>query len=268
MPRDVRKHSRSLPLLEHKESEEFRGLFEQKRLPRPFSVKATGEPGAIEGHGAIFNVLHPTSSWALGPEWQDRILPGAFVQTLAESKKLGVVPAMLYMHERGNVPGVWHVVEEDKEGLLTSGQVSLSAVSPSGATLYELLKMGAINGLSIGFRVMKSALDEKAKVRDIIAVDLGEVSIVDIPGGPSARITDVKSGDPHNIQFLETVLRDAGLSRKEAKALLADGFTALRDAVANDEPTQRDADRCGGRPDNTASLASLFRGFASSIRHT
>lgn len=43
------------------------------------------------------------------------------------------------------------------------------------------LKMGAVNGLSIGFSVTKYALDEEQKLREILAVDLSEVSIVDTP---------------------------------------------------------------------------------------
>jgi hypothetical protein len=41
-----------------------------------------------------------------------------------------------------------------------------------------------------------------------------------------------RAADPHNIRDLEAVLREAGLSRSEAKAVLASGFKSLspRDA--------------------------------------
>lgn len=204
---------------------------EVKRLGRPFSVKAVDEAGTFEGHGAVFNELHDTSSWRLSPDWQDRISPGAFAATLAKHRKMGTMPAMLYMHDRGNVVGAWREMEEDADGLRVKGQVALGAKSPSGATLYDLLKMGALNAMSIGFRVTKAAQDEKKKIRDITEVELGELSIVDIPGIASARIDDVKSADPaHLKRHLEEALRDAGLSRTEAKALLAEGFKGLRDA--------------------------------------
>ncbi len=209
--------------------------FEQKRLGRPFSVKALDEQGTFEGHGAVFNELHETSSWRLPMDWQDRIMPGAFSATLAKHASQGTMPAMLYMHERGNVVGAWRAMEQDADGLKVKGQVALSAKAPSGASLYDLLKLGALNAMSIGFRVTKSVLDEKKKIRDITELDLGELSIVDIPGIATARVTDVKTVDPRSIRFLETVLRDAGLSRTEAKALLADGFKALRDAAAVEE---------------------------------
>ncbi len=233
---------------------------EQKRLAKPFNVQSTDETGNLEGHGAVFDVPHPTSSWALDPEWKDVIRPGAFKKTLAENKKAGIAPVMLYMHERGNVVGAWRDVVEDGDGLAMKGQVALSAKAPSGATIHELLKMGAITGLSIGFRVRKHALDQEKKTREILDVELSEVSIVDVPGNGAARITDVKAGDLRNPQFLESVLRDAGLSRKEAKALLAKGFNALRDAEANPEPDLRDAGRSGSN-DEAAELLKAMADF-------
>ncbi len=251
------------------EVKESGGRLELMRAAKPFAVKASPDAaaeGQIDGYGAIFNDPHPTSSWALDYDWQDSISPGAFSKTLAEHKSRGTTPLMLYMHERGNIPGAWRSITEDKTGLAVTGQVSKSAVSPSGVPTYELLKMGALNGLSIGFCVTKAMLDEETKVRTILELELGEVSIVDIPGGPSARITDVKAGNPRDIQFLETVLRDAGLSRKEAKAVLAEGFNALRDAAANDPRISATLTDAAGSKTPTPDLAGLFRGFAQAIR--
>lgn len=247
---------------------------EVKRLGKPFRVQNTDDKGNFEGHGAVFEDPHPTSSWRLPPDWQDVIAPGAFARTLTEHKRRGTLPALLYMHERGNVVGAWRSMEEDKDGLKVAGQVALSACAPAGCTLHELMKMGGINGLSIGFIARKVTLDEKAKLRTILDVDLDELSIVDIPGGPRARITDVKAVGPRAKQVLEDALRDAGLSRREAKALLAGGFNALRDAAADDddELEQRDADPAREDPKAQPELsggnevAKLLRDFASTIR--
>lgn len=235
------------------------GAVEQKRLAKPFNVKSVDDVGLIEGHGAVFDDVHTTSSWVLGPEWKDVVRPGAFSKSLAEHKKMGVTPLMLYMHERGNVVGAWREVSEDGDGLKLKGQVALSAKAPSGVGVHELLKMGAINGLSIGFKVKKHSLDQEKKLRELHEVELAEVSIVDVPGIPTARITDVKNRDP---KFLETVLRDAGLSRKEAKALLAEGLSALRDAEAGTEVDPRDADGGGA----SSELAALIREYASKFK--
>lgn len=227
--------------------------WETKRLPRPFMATMQDcAPGCIEGHGAVFDVLHPTSSWRLGEDWQDKIAPGAFAKTLAQHAKRGTQPVMLFMHERGNVVGAWKSVAEDKDGLRVSGAVAMSAKTPGGTGLYELLKMGAITGLSIGFRVVKSEEDESEKVRTITEVELAEVSIVDVPGGPTARISDVKADGAPAPKELEQALRDAGLSRREAKAVLAGGLKALRDAGVEQEP--RDA----GEPEPQKDYSDLI----------
>jgi hypothetical protein len=175
------------------------------------------------------------------------------------------MPVMLYMHERGNVIGKWSELVEDGDGLKSVGQVAKAAKNPAGVPIYDLLKMGAINGLSIGFRVKKHSLDEEQKLREILEVELGEVSVVDIPGGPSARVTDVKSSDVKNPKFLERVLRDAGLSRVEAKALIAEGLPALRDVAADPEKKQRDAD---SKPVQSvdSDLVSSMKELAASIK--
>lgn len=214
---------------------------DERLVARPFSVKTTDDAGSFEGLAAVFGDLHPTSSWSLDPEWKDRIAPGAFKRTMETHTRAGTLPSMLYMHERGNVVGAWRDMGETGSGLHVTGQVAPDAKTPSGASLHGLMKMGALNALSIGFRVRKAEQNNDKKIREILDVDLSEVSIVDVPGINRARITDVKT-DARAAEFLEGVLRDAGLSRKEAKALLAEGLGALRDVVApNDIQSLRDA---------------------------
>lgn len=251
------------------EQKDAREDLEVKRLGRPFAVKAVDEQGAFEGHGAVFCELHETSSWRLPPDWQDRIMPGAFTATLAHHRKRGTMPAMLYMHERGNVIGAWREMDEDDDGLKVKGQVALTAKAPSGTTLYELLKLGALNAMSIGFRVTKATQDEKKKIRDILEVDLGELSIVDIPGIASARVTDVKNADPARLKRrIEEALRDVGLSREAAKAFIADGFKALRDAAADDEEQQHQVSSALRDAAASDDVISRIRAAAARIRPT
>lgn len=235
--------------------------YEQKRVSKPMAVTLTDGVGTFEGYGAVFDVEHPTSSWALDLDWKDVIRPGAFKKTLAEHKKNGTRPNMLLMHEWGNVIGVWQSCEEDKDGLLTKGAVSMNAKMPNGAGVHELMKMGGLTGESIGFRVTKHVLNQELKLREILEVKLREVSIVDDPGGPTARITDVKSVTK-NPQFIERLLRDAGFSRKEAKALLAEGLSALRDVEADDDP---ETESSGSRK-AIDDMVSSIRGSVASLR--
>jgi hypothetical protein len=61
------------------------------------------------------------------------------------------------------------------------------------------------------------------------------VSLVTFPANDRARVDGVKAGDLAPKEF-ERLLRDAGLSRSEAKALMSGGYQALaqRDAVDSD----------------------------------
>jgi len=100
--------------------------------------------------------------------------------------------------------------------------------------------------LSIGYVATKKSFETvKGKnVRILEKVDLLELSPVPFGMNPKALITNVKSLDDEAKNLterqLETILRDAGFSRTEAKATLAKGFSglvALRDA-AKQEPTE------------------------------
>lgn len=216
---------------------------ERRRLSKPFKAQTSAdETRSFSGHGSVFDDPHPTSSWRLPPDWQDVTKPGAFRKTLAEHRKAGTMPAMLYNHDMDNPIGCYSEMAEDGDGLVLTGKVAESAKTPAGADIYELMSMGALTGLSIGFMVTKCKEDAKSKTREISEVELLETSVVTIPLQSSARVADVRSADPAILKRqIEAALRDAGLSRSEAKAFIASGFgaLALRDAAAADEEVVR-----------------------------
>jgi HK97 family phage prohead protease len=55
----------------------------------------------------------------------------------------------------------------------------------------SLVKAGVVDGLSIGFRAVKSRRDS-GSLRVLTAVELWEISIVTFPMLPSARITAMR----------------------------------------------------------------------------
>ncbi len=57
-----------------------------------------------------------------------------------------------------------------------------------GRELLALLRAGAIDGLSIGFRTVKGRVDPATRVRKLIDVDLWEISIVTFPLLAGARV--------------------------------------------------------------------------------
>jgi HK97 family phage prohead protease len=61
-----------------------------------------------------------------------------------------------------------------------------------GRELLSLLRAGAIDGLSIGFRTAKARIDPRTRIRRIYAVDLWEISIVTFPMLTGARVRSVK----------------------------------------------------------------------------
>ena len=55
------------------------------------------------------------------------------------------------MHKTDEPIGVFEKMEEDEKGLRVEGKLALG--TQRGKEVYELMKMGAIDGLSIGYKV-------------------------------------------------------------------------------------------------------------------
>jgi len=177
-------------------------------------LKAVGEDGTIEGYGSVFGVRD---------SYDDVIAPGAYAESLKAHKAEGTMPAMLWQHDASVPIGVWLEMVEDSKGLRIKGRLALDTVK--GAEAYALLKMGALNGLSIGFVSKKWAYDREMEVRTLTEVELWEVSLVTFPSNEAARITGVKAADVASIKTIrqaEQSLRDAGFSADAAKALIAE----------------------------------------------
>lgn len=178
------------------------------------SIRATSDSGTVEGYGSVFGVRDT---------YDDVIASGAFVDSLKEHKAAGTMPAMLWQHDPGQPIGVWTDMAEDKKGLHVKGQLALSTTR--GREAFELLKMGALNGLSIGFKsVPGTSRYNDDGVRVLTALELWEVSLVTFPANERARITGVKASEIATITTIrqaEQSLREAGYSADAAKAFLA-----------------------------------------------
>jgi len=164
------------------------------------------EYGEFEGYGSVFG------NKDLG---NDVIEKGAFAKSLRRRKAKGV--KLLYQHKSDMPIGVFDEIKEDEHGLVVKGRLALK--TQAGAEAYELLKMGALDGLSIGFRVnpKEVSYDKRGGKRIIKEVDLMEVSLVTFPMNPQATVRSVK-GEEISIREWENGLRDAfSLSRSEAK---------------------------------------------------
>lgn len=185
--------------------------------------------GVFSGYASLFDVVDQAG---------DAVAPGAFTKSLQQRTASGI--RMLYQHDPDQPIGIWTSIVEDAKGLLVEGRIT-STVGRAGEVL-ELMREGAIDGLSIGFKTKRASTHPLTKVRRIIEADLWEISVVTFPLLDTARIDTVKGGQPEKrptIRELERWLtRDAGLSRRDARCLMAKGYHALgstRDA-AGPEP--------------------------------
>lgn len=211
-----------------------------RRLSRPFAVKSLSEDGAFTGYGSVFDV----EDW-----YGDVVEKGAFTATLAAWKAKGRAPAMLWQHYSDKPIGRWTSMSEDAKGLYVEGQLALK--TRDGADAYEHLKAETVSGLSIGYEIPKGGAewDPQTETYRLHQVDLWEVSPVTFPANEDAQIESVKAALASPREF-ERFLRDAGLSRNTAKAVMAGGYQAI---------AQRDA-AIDGLKDRILKLTSTIRG--------
>lgn len=176
--------------------------------------KEPDEDGIFEGYASVFDVVD---------HGMDVVARGAFRKSLDGGRKV----KMLWQHDPNKVIGVWDEMREDERGLYVKGRL-LKDVQ-LGREAMTLMRAGAIDSMSIGYRTVEAAPEAGGRVRKLIEVDLFEVSVVTFPMNESARVTDVKSLDWRNPRDVERSLRDVwGLSQAEAKAFVADGLRGLQ----------------------------------------
>lgn len=108
----------------------------------------------------------------------DVIRPGAFGRTLASRACTGPLP-VYWQHRPDRRIGWIERVSEDSRGLRVVGRLD----DAGGAAL---LRDGTVRGLSFGYRA--TAARRTPAGRDLLAVDLFEVSLVTAPMQPLARV--------------------------------------------------------------------------------
>ena len=115
----------------------------------------------------------------------DIVRRGAFAASIL-SLKTGHLP-MLFGHETKRPIGVWERIFEDRTGLFVSGYILLGEKNADRTA--KLVRSRALSGLSIGYRTRRTKNSEHG--RELLEIDLWEVSIVAFPMLRSARITQI-----------------------------------------------------------------------------
>lgn len=126
----------------------------------------------IEGHASLFGVADLNG---------DVVARGAFAASLGRGGAGAV--KMLHQHEGRAPVGVWDEVREDEWGLFVRGRIF--DWSPEARFARALVRAGAMDGLSIGFRSVRAR--REGRLRVLVEVDLWEVSLVTFPMLVGAR---------------------------------------------------------------------------------
>lgn len=157
----------------------------------------------------------------------DVVQPGAFAKSLAEHKRRGTRPAMLWSHQVETPIGQWIDFQDEAKGLRVTGRFNLK--TESGREAFEHARAGDVGALSIGFVTPEGGrryLGKGAWALD--EVDLVEVSLVTAPANRNAVVTGVKAAPQlHTKNEAVEFLRGAGLPKAAAQRFAAGGFPAL-----------------------------------------
>lgn len=195
-----------------------------KTLDFALEVKSLDEDGVVEGFASTYTV----------DQGGDRVMPGAFMESLVNAKRLGRKITMNWNHNPDEPIGVWQHIAEEAKGLFVRGQLLKDAVRRSGE-VYALLKAGAIGGLSIGYRIPAGGAEPDERrpgITNLRKIDLREISLVGMPMNLEARVTSVKAtleaGRLPGLREFEDFLRESGFSRSLAAAIACKAAPVLR----------------------------------------
>lgn len=138
------------------------------------------ENGTVEGYASTFGNIDKV---------QDVVSPGAFKTALLNGPDR---VRFLWEHDRKEVIGVIETLEEDGKGLRFRAKF---AGTQRAQETRELMKMGAVDSFSIGYRVLQESKGHhKGKnVNFLKEIQLLEVSCVAWPCNVEARMSAIKS---------------------------------------------------------------------------
>ena len=186
-------------------------------------TKSISEEGEFEGYASVFDVEDHGG---------DTVKKGAFRRGLEKLIKEKRKVKMLWHHQRWEPIGVYKEVYEDDTGLYFRGQMTLGVQRADETRL--LMMSEAVDSVSIGGYVAKEKWDNKTGKRDLLEIELKEISPVTFPMLDAARIVSVKSlPDDAGVREVEKCLREAGFSTSEARRLIriTKGTPEPREAV-------------------------------------
>jgi HK97 family phage prohead protease len=195
-------------------------------LARVFAPRTTiAADGTVEGYASLFGEIDQA---------RDMVMAGAFRHSLMLRGPRRI--PMLFQHDPAEPIGIWLELVEDSRGLLARGRLIPDV--QRGREVLALVKAGAIDGLSIGFKTVQGRLDPRTRIRKLTPVELWEISIVTFPLLTGARVRAVKDrgavmpdeGDRHERLFRRHPRFSFARTRAEAE-----WKTIFRDAAESED---------------------------------
>lgn len=165
-----------------------------KKILKDFEVKGIDVGGEyqFEGYGSTYENRDRDG---------DIFKKGSFGDSLRTKKNF----PLMFNHNKDIVLGKVEVVE-DEVGLRTRGYLNLK--NEKANEIYDLIKMGALSGLSVGFRVKDYEPVDNARPFSgmlIKKADIYEISVVTIPANPEAEIAEIKSFDDYKDEIKKAI---------------------------------------------------------------
>lgn len=151
-------------------------------MPPQYETKFCRFEGDIIKDGC--DIVGYASLFGTADNGGDIVENGAYDTSLKRLKTAGIKVKMLWQHNPTQPIGVWDAVYEDGKGLMVKGRI-LPEVQ-AGREALALLQAGAIDGLSIGYRTVRS--EKKNGGRRLLEIELWEVSLVTFPMLNEARV--------------------------------------------------------------------------------
>lgn len=210
-------------------------------------VKAVGDDGTFNGYGSVFGVVD---------SYQEIVAPGAFAESLAELKAKDRAVPVLWQHRTSEPIGAWTELREDERGLFGAGELLINEVAQAKEA-HALMKRRVVTGLSIGYWVRASTVDEVTGIRTLTRLDLQEISLVTFPANDDARVEAVKlklaHGELPTDREFEKYLREVGFSKTRAAGVVTHGLAELR---------RRESERAVTASPSLLALKDTLAGFS------
>jgi hypothetical protein len=158
----------------------------------PVDLEIRGDGRTLVGIVAPFN--SPAQILDFEGRYTETIDRAAFDRTITERGPEKV--RLLVQHEKRNLPiGRAHVLRADAAGLY--GELVVSQTE-RGDEVLTLVRDGALDGLSIGFKPIRDRWSPDRSLRHLLEVRLDEISVVNFPAYDTARVAAVREAtQPH-----------------------------------------------------------------------